>query len=377
MVSIFEGLLSRTWHYTGDPDMVHTITLRHDTLSGHRVAFLDFQEIMQSEGHTSPLTASAAGRSPQAGHRIFFNIKTSPGYIEIVKKSWNKFEYHCYVSDVEIPEDMSVHKDSGVRETYDVDITDVVFTEEDGTGNHIAWYYLSVKRNSDNVATTVHRRFCEFAHLNSQLKQNLKGTPYIKSLPKFASKMPKFAVDHEEPKFVNNRKQRLSLYVSSLVNLPFVVDMTCTKAFLGLIDQVREVSFAFQDKLGLTLAANKKSDAMSPAVIQSIQQPDNCEGIYCGDCVSRVNGESLTGVTFSETISRITRLPRPIVIHFIQIVAAAASPSAGGSSSSSSSSSSSAGAGKSVSSPVSPSRRASNNNNTTTNTVSTASVDPV
>lgn len=154
--------------------------------------------------------------------------------------------------------------------------------------------------------------------MNSQVKQNLKGSRFIKTLPKFIGKVPKWAVDHEEPKFVTGRKQKLAVFVSRLVNLPHVVDMTCTKAFLGIIDQVcvfresyprffhesrclqvREVSFAFQDKLGLTLAINKRSDALSPAVIQSIQKPENCEGIFCGDCVSRVNGQSVAEISFS------------------------------------------------------------------------------
>jgi hypothetical protein len=149
MVSIFEGLLTRTWYYHGDSEMTHTITLRHDTLSGHRVAFLDFQEIMQSEGSTTMITSGQ-------GHRIFFGIKSAAGYIEIRKSKWNAFEYRCLINEVEIPEVTKVAR-SGTSESYDVDINDIIFTEDEGTGNHVAWYCLQVRRNSDNASTFVHR----------------------------------------------------------------------------------------------------------------------------------------------------------------------------------------------------------------------------
>jgi hypothetical protein len=67
--------------------------------------------------------------------------------------------------------------------------------------------------------------------------------------------------------------------------------------------QIREISFAFQEKLGLTLAINHKADAMSPATVLSIQRPENCEGIFCGDSVSRVNGQGVSGMTFSGTVA--------------------------------------------------------------------------
>lgn len=149
-MSVFEGLLTRTWHYDGDPEMPHTITLRHDTLSGHRVAFLDFQEISQSEGSTSMIRTAASA------HRIFFDIKSASGYIEIRKSKWNSFEYRCMINETEIPEDMAVQR-PGQSESYDVDINDIIFTEEEGTGNHIAWYCLLVTRRSDNISTSVHR----------------------------------------------------------------------------------------------------------------------------------------------------------------------------------------------------------------------------
>lgn len=45
---------------------------------------------------------------------------------------------------------------------------------------YIVWYVLNTVRISDGVHTTVHRRFKDFAELNSSVKQNLKGLyPYF------------------------------------------------------------------------------------------------------------------------------------------------------------------------------------------------------
>ena len=49
----------------------------------------------------------------------------------------------------------------------------------------------------------------------------------------------------------------------------------------------------------MTLELNRRPDPLSPALIQSIQIPENCEGLFCGDCVSKVNGESVSEKTFS------------------------------------------------------------------------------
>ena len=154
-----------------------------------------------------------------------------------------------------------------------------------------------------NTCAYTCRRFKDFADLNSQVKQNFKGHHLRSSLPPLPEKLLKITTDHLDPAFIQDRKAKLDCFLRDLVQIPHVADMTCVKAFLGIIDQIREVSFSYHlPRLGLTLAANVKNVQVSPAVVQSIQNPENCEGVFVGDCVSRINGVSVNGLNFQGTL---------------------------------------------------------------------------
>jgi hypothetical protein len=173
------------------------------------------------------------------------------------------------------------------------------------------------------LSLSTSRRFKDFADLNSQVKQNFKGHHLRSSLPLLPEKLLKITTDHRDPSFIQDRRSKLDMFIREMVAIPHVVDMSCLKAFLGLIDQIREVSFDFHlPKLGLTLAANVKNVAVSPAVVQSIQTPEYCDGIGIGDCVSRINGVSVNGLNFTGVVNRIKMLPKPMIIHFVQIIGA-------------------------------------------------------
>ena len=228
MVSVFSGQLTRTWLYNEENGTSHSITLTHDTISGVRVAFLDYQEIVDSAGASSLLLESR-------GHRIFFDIGRATGYIEIKRAGWTSFAYSCVVGDRNLIEVNSLL--SAVNTQYSIEIGDVIFTHEVDTKNCIAWYPILVHRQ-DGVETLVHRRFCEFAYLNSLVKQNLKGTGLRKNLPDFPARKPKLSTNHEDPAFIHNRKALLLRYLRTLVTLSYVTHMDCVKAFLGLFDHV-------------------------------------------------------------------------------------------------------------------------------------------
>ncbi len=148
MVSVFEGQLARTWLYQLK-DKTYTISLNHDTLSGVRMAMLNFEEINHSMGISSMIM-------DEVGHRIFFDIDGKSGYIEIKKSGWRAFSYQCFVNDESIPEQCTLPKDEP-KEKFEVDISHVAFTPEEGRKTNVAWYVLNVKRLSDHVSTTVHR----------------------------------------------------------------------------------------------------------------------------------------------------------------------------------------------------------------------------
>ena len=59
--------------------------------------------------------------------------------------------------------------------------------------------------------------------------------------------------DHQDPVFISDRMRQLGLYITELVQVPHVPDMTCLKSFLGMMNQVREISFLFpSENLGIS-----------------------------------------------------------------------------------------------------------------------------
>jgi hypothetical protein len=73
----------------------------------------------------------------------------------------------------------------------------------------------------------------------------LKGHHLRSSLPPLPDKTPKFAADHLDPLFIQDRKQKLQIFLRALLDIPHVGEMTCVKSFLGLMEQV-SVSSTFK-----------------------------------------------------------------------------------------------------------------------------------
>jgi hypothetical protein len=136
--------------------------------------------------------------------------------------------------------------------------------------------------------------------------------------------------------------------------------MVCLKAFLGLMESVREFSVFFHTpQLGLSLVAGSSQKAPSHAssgsadsrcsvVVGSLQKPDRAEdaaaataaaaaahggklkdrgeGVEIGDVISKINGVPVADYGFDGVIHRIRMLPRPMIVHFIKVVGGGASP---------------------------------------------------
>lgn len=83
------------------------------------------------------------------------------------------------------------------------------------------------------------RRFRDFAELNSQVKQNLKGHHLREILPPLPEKPLKSFTDHRDPVFIADRQAKLNIYLTALVAIPHVCDMICVRAFLGMMEQVQ------------------------------------------------------------------------------------------------------------------------------------------
>lgn len=104
--------------------------------------------------------------------------------------------------------------------------------------------------------------------------------------------------------------------------VPHVNDMTCVKAFLGLMDQVKEVSTVFHvPTLGLTLNPTQKPG--TPCVVGSVLKPVPLqEGGTLGenDVLSKINGIPVSDQGFNNVVMRLKQLPRPLLVHFIQLL---------------------------------------------------------
>jgi len=321
MVSIFEGRLSRTYHYEIQ-DRVNVITLYHDPITGLRSVMLNYQEVPGSSGISAIIMGSG-------GHRMYFTLspnEVNNGYIEILRDGLVSFTYKCVING-QIISEVTAKVGSGERLLFDVSIDDkdTMFTPDESDSNmgngRVAWYLVKVVRLSDKVTTAVHRRFRDFADLNSNIKQNFKGHHLRSSLPSLPDKTLKFTTNHLDPAFIEERRQKLESFLKLLIDIPHVCEMTCTKAFLGLMDKVRELSFSFRvPTIGLTLNSGG-ANSQSPAIIRSIENPSYAPGLYSGDAISKINGVPIQGETFKGIVARIHRLPRPLIIHFVQVIA--------------------------------------------------------
>lgn len=86
-----------------------------------------------------------------------------------------------------------------------------------------------------------HRRFREFAELNSQVKQNMKGHHLRDVLPPLPEKTSKHFFDHKDLNFIQERTFKLETFLCNMVSIPHVANMICMKAFLGIMDKVRRL----------------------------------------------------------------------------------------------------------------------------------------
>mmetsp|Transcript_22746 Transcript_22746/g.23402 ORF Transcript_22746/g.23402 Transcript_22746/m.23402 type:complete len:391 (+) Transcript_22746:106-1278(+) len=312
MVSILEGQLTRTWNYIKN-DQIHVISLYHDPMTGVRSATLDHEEIIGSLGNSSLLMEAI-------GHRILFSIRGTPGYIEIKRSGWFGFIYSCNIggeNQIEITQQISQTQG---QEVYDVKILEHVSASDGYSEEMIIWYYIETTRLSDGLTNTVHRRFKDFTVLNSDIREHFKGHHLKSSLPDLPEKRSKLTTDHTDPVFLQQRETQLQSYLISLVRVPHVADMISMKAFLGLMDKVRETSIVFKTPtLGLTLIPCESPG--SPAVIGFVQNTELCASLTAGDIVSKINGSAVGSLTFDGVVRMLKHLPRPIVVHFAQTLA--------------------------------------------------------
>ena len=147
------------------------------------------------------------------GHRIHFRIESSgeTGYILIRRSGWIGFEYKCYIAGniiEEVTERVAVNQDP----KFTVEIIEYMATPDELSEQYIVWYVVHTVRLHDGASTIVHRRFKDFAELNSSVKQNLKGHHLRSSIPPLPTKELKLFTDHQDPDFISGENAPIYLF---------------------------------------------------------------------------------------------------------------------------------------------------------------------
>ena len=311
--SVFAGTLTRTWHYATSPDRTHVISLYHDTITGTRSLLMDWEEVPASAGNSSLIMSNP--------HRLWFDLEGRSGYVEIRKNGLMGFAYLCKVDDEVIAENTTVVS-TQQEDAFQSRIVRFELTPDDAGTHSIVWYRVEARRLKDGVDNAVHRRFRDFVDLHENVKQNLKGNHLYNSLPSLPDKTLKIGSNvavHTDPSFIQARLSKLDSYLSALIRVPHVADMVALRAFLGILECVREYSVVYRSsQLGITLQRTSIPPAHESSVVGSVPEAEE-NGVRVGDAVSKLNGVAVEDLNFSGTIARIRRLPRPFVVHFTQV----------------------------------------------------------
>ena len=94
-----------------------------------------------------------------------------------------------------------------------------------------------------------------------------------------------------------------------LIGVPHVLRIPFTSPFLGIANQMREISVLFTDRtLGITVTRSAVPDY--PAVVGAINGGPGAGVVCVGDIVSKVNGDPASNMAFEELVASIQSAPR-------------------------------------------------------------------
>ncbi|CAB1102637.1 unnamed protein product [Ectocarpus sp. CCAP 1310/34] len=334
-VSILDGEVNRNWHLVDSGGEKHLLTLFHDCMTGARAAMLDYEakeEVPGSAGTTN-LFNLVAGRVD-----IPFSMKKkSPtaednGRLSILRRGLTGFSYECEVNGKLVLDTTSVVQNTEYE--YEVSVPATVDTGSRVRG--VTWYEVHTMRKADSKGTLVHRRFRDFHALQEQVESLMKGHHLRSSLPRFPGKKSKLWTNHGDLSFVEERRKALEQYLKTLLQLPHVSTLDSTRAFLGMVGNLREFSVSWEGKeLGAKLkrasevaggklgvggagSAGPNGDGGAPPVITSVLGNGRSPpGVCSGDRLFKVNGDSTELMSLEAAWSSVARATRPVMLHFL------------------------------------------------------------
>lgn len=204
----------------------------------------------------------------------------------------------------------------------------------DETGKPVVWFRLRCVRESDAHETVVHRRFRDFYAINEALRSSYKGSHLLTSFPDLPSRSFKLWDDHMSEAFIEKRRGQLHDWVTKIACIPRMRSNPDFLTFLGLIDSLREVSVLFPKDVPLGISVAKKGDFVEVVALKPLADgspsPAQMSGlIQVGDKVSKINGADSLSDTHDVIVAKLRTAPRPLMIHFLGIIA---TPPGGGAS---------------------------------------------
>ncbi|CAM9535389.1 unnamed protein product, partial [Hapterophycus canaliculatus] len=290
------------------------------------------QEVPGSAGTTN-LFNLVAGRVD-----IPFNLKKGSvagkdcGRLSILRRGLTGFSYECEVNGRLVLDTTSIVQNTNYE--YEVSMPATVDTGSRVSG--VTWYEVHTIRKADSKGTLVHRRFRDFCALHDQVESLMKGHHLRSSLPRFPGKKSKLWTNHGDMSFVENRRKALEQYLKTLLQLPHVSTLDSTRAFLGMVGNLREFSVAWEGKeLGVKLkrasevaggtlgvggagVAGPNGDAGAPPVITAVLGKERSPpGVLPGDRLLKVNGDSTELMSLEAAWSSVARATRPVMLHFL------------------------------------------------------------
>lgn len=320
MVSIFSGEVNRTWRFVDSSGSCHEVSLYHHPLTGARAAMVDHEELEGSLGTSSVFHSSTTS--------IPFVCGNARGSINIQRDKMLGFNYACVADGVTIPE--AAGDSSASSRRYEARVVGRCSTVDHLSTQQptITWYVVET-REDGKPATKVHRRFRDFVELDESVRAALSGHHMLSSMPGLPSKRFKFAVDHNDASFLDEREAQLDIYARRLAAVPHAWAAPATAPFFGVAANAREYSLVFSDRtLGFTIGksapkkmpgigmGNEYEPADFPAYVASVQRHAAASpGV--GHLLSKVSGRATCASAFKDVIASVKHTPRPIMIHFI------------------------------------------------------------
>ena len=328
MVSLMSGDVSRTWRVPGaaEGSPGQTVELRHHTVTGTRVVFVDNQAVEGTLG-SSTIFSSFFNDGSDC---VAFALPGGRGAeLKIVRQGFATFVYTLEVAGVRMAEATEQVDEGSPPFTFLCGVPEAA-VGKDEMFEPVIWFRVDVKRTcaatSEERVTTCHRRFRDFGELNEDLRSAFKGHQLLANVPEMPPKELKVLQNHFEGHFVEERRLRLDSMMQRIVGVPRFASSPAVLAFLGMSDQVREASVLFKDgPLGLIVdPAPTTSGRASSSMVVGFKPLDSGQPgpaaasgvVSVGDIISKINGESVTELTHEEVLMKL-RAPKPLMVHFL------------------------------------------------------------